>query len=55
MGGTLSSSKYGHLFLKLEKSYFYTGETVSGTIYISTIQNFPGNTIILKIKGTEYT
>ena len=43
-------------YLETEKSFYYPGDTVSGHIYLNfSSSNFPGNQLLLKIKGKEET
>lgn len=57
-----STSKYGSIFVRTEKPYYFSGEGVTGTfyikpkgnVYLNIVENgFPGHSIFLKIKGKE--
>ena len=47
------TSKYGDIYFKIDKTSYYAGDTVSGSIYINLRQSYPGNKLFLKFKGKE--
>jgi len=60
MGSTASkgkqyqdTSQYGEVYLQTDKTAYQAGDTVTGTIYINLISNYPGNQLFLKLKGKE--
>ena len=50
---TKAPSKFGHIFIQTEKPFYFSGETVNGTIYMQLTAMFPGKKLYLKIKGKE--
>jgi len=46
-------AQFGNIFIETGKSYYFAGETITGTLYLNLIQMYPGNAIYLKLKGTE--
>jgi len=55
MGITDSKSKFehGNIVVQTDKPYFTPGEEVTGNIYISSTQNFPGSMLELRLSGKE--
>jgi len=51
--GNLPHSTFGNIYLKTANPFYYAGETITGEVYLSLLEAFPGNTISLKIKGKE--
>jgi len=47
------TSRYGQIYLKTDKTAYYAGETVTGTIFLNLISHYPGNQLFLKFKGKE--
>jgi len=47
------TSQYGQIYLQTDKTAYYAGETVTGTIFLNLISNYPGNQLFLKFKGKE--
>ena len=52
--GSNQSTEYGHLHIQTEKSYYLSGETINGNIYMNLIKDYPGNIILLKFIGKEF-
>lgn len=49
-----STSKYGSIFVRTDKPYYFSGEVVTGNVYLNIVENgFPGHSIFLKVKGKE--
>jgi len=60
MGSTTSkgkkyqdTSKYGDIYVQTDQKTYQSGDTVTGTIYINLISDYPGNQLFLKFKGIE--
>lgn len=53
MGNGLPSSNFGHIYLRTQNPFYYAGETVSGEVFLNLLEEYPGTTIYLKLKGTE--
>lgn len=51
--GNLPQSNFGQIYLRTINPFYYSGETVTGEIYLNLLESYPGNTITLKIKGKE--
>lgn len=49
------TSQYGEIYLQTDKTAYYAGETVTGTIFLNMISHYPGNQLFLQFKGTEAT
>jgi len=49
------TSQYGDIYFKTDKTAYYAGETVTGTIVLNLISHYPGNKLFLRLKGTEHT
>jgi len=47
------TSKYGDIYLQTDKTAYHPGETVTGTIFLNLISEFPGNELFLKFKGKQ--
>jgi hypothetical protein len=47
------TSHYGQIYLQTDKTAYYAGETVTGTIFLNLISHYPGNQLFLKLKGKE--
>lgn len=47
------TSHFGGIYLKTDKTAYYAGETVTGTIFLNLISHYPGNQLFLKFKGKE--
>jgi sporulation-control protein spo0M len=52
MGGS-TSTEYGNIYVALSKDHYFPGENVVGTVYVQIKESFPGNTLLLKVKGKE--
>lgn len=50
-----TTNPYGSIFIRTEKPFYHPGEQVVGTIYLELLKEYPGNVLILKIKGKEET
>ncbi len=48
-----AKQKKGYLFVQTEKSWYYEGEDVKGTIYIRAEEDCPEAKVQFKIKGVE--
>src|SRR5690348_60895 len=56
MGNSNSSAwaaQYGGVFIQLNNMVLVPSETVSGTIYLNLLQDYPGNTLYISIVGSE--
>lgn len=53
MGGEVSSSKYGSIYLEFNEAFAVSGGVVNGKIYVEIKQTFPCKNIKLQIKGKE--
>jgi len=47
------TSQYGEIYLQTDKTAYYAGDTVTGTIFLNMISHYPGNQLFLKFKGKE--
>ena len=45
--------EYGNIFIKTDKPFYTVEETVTGTVYIDLLKDFPGNIAYLFFKGEE--
>ena len=43
----------GAIFIKTDKPYYYSGETVTGNIFLNLLRPFNGPGIFLIVKGSE--
>jgi len=50
---THQSHSYGNIFIKTDKPFYTVEETVTGTVYIDLLKDFPGNIAYLFFKGEE--
>jgi len=48
-----SEADYGGIYTRLDKPYYTSGDTVSGTVYLNLIQHYPGTFVHLKLQGKE--
>ena len=46
-------SPYGNIYLQTDKSFYLPGDTITGTVYLNLVDEFPGSKVYLKIKGKE--
>ena len=51
--GAKSSSEFGQIHINTDRPSYFQGEYVYGTISLNLVKDFPGNELILKIKGKE--
>jgi len=55
MGQEHPSKEYGGIYFKTDKPFYYSGDTVTGRIYIDLHKDYPGNLVHLHINGEEKT
>jgi len=60
MGSDFSKSKknkdtsgYGQIYCQTDKSAYFTGETVTGRVYLNLITPYPSNQLYLMLRGRE--
>ena len=57
MGNTCKNSdngQHGNIYVQTDKPFYYAGDLVQGTAYVNiTAGGYPGNQLIIKIKGVE--
>lgn len=51
--GNLPQSNFGNIYLRTNNAFYYAGDNITGEIYLNLLENFPGESIFLKIKGKE--
>ena len=51
--GAKSSTEFGQININTDRPSYFQGEYVYGTISLNLLKDFPGNELILKIKGKE--
>jgi len=53
MGGSSSKFKCGGMVVQTDQSFYYSGDQVTGSIYVQIDQAFPAKKLTLTIKGKE--
>ena len=48
-----SSTKYGTIYMRLDRPFYYSGDTVTGTVYLHIKMPYPGNKVNIEIEGCE--
>ena len=46
--------EYGDIFLDINKETFYPGEKISGNVYLYLKKSYPGNQLMIRLKGKEF-
>jgi hypothetical protein len=47
-------SQYGQFYLQTDAATYHPGETVTGKVYLNLTKTFPGNKIVIRLKGKEH-
>ena len=51
--GAKSSTEFGQIYVNFDKPSYFQGEYVFGTVSLNLLKDFPGNELVIKIKGKE--